>query len=200
MTEKQLPKDVAAAQIEALIEAKRQPYVVAVGTVCFEWNRLLESLGALFSQVSGMGRRQGMAVWYSQRADRSQMAMLRAAIKAKDEEDDWPKKHATCQQDLIWLATEAENLADARNTAVHAPVSLIVDQGGIKLVPHIILSNPLAERLLGASDLLKEFDWCSHWARSLRRFADEAESSLLWEQTAWPIKPARPPRPARDEL
>lgn len=179
-------------QLDSLFEKSLQPYVVAVGMVCYEWNRLLESLGTLFSDVTGAGQRIGMAVWYSQRSDRSQIAMLRAAIAAKGDED-WPKKLPRSRSDLEWLILEAEKLANERNLAVHAPLAAIIESGRIEIIPHFFFGNPLAEKLLG-TQLLPELTWCSAWARELRTFTDAARSSILWERATWPTRPAKPQR------
>jgi hypothetical protein len=63
------------------IDAKMEPYVMALGKVAHAWNYLQEALGQLFCAVTEVDMDTGQAVWHSTANDRAQREMLRAAVR-----------------------------------------------------------------------------------------------------------------------
>jgi hypothetical protein len=100
-------------------------YVAAVGKVAYAWNYLHEELGKLFVVVSGAEREVALSIWYSVRNDGAQREMLRAAVNATNSERS--ERLPKAPDDLKWLLDRANDLADARNNAVHAPCSLYIE-------------------------------------------------------------------------
>jgi hypothetical protein len=64
-------------------------YVSAVGEVAHAWNLLLGNLGRLFVIVSGIDPSTATAIWYAPDSDRTQLAMLKAALTASPH-NRWP--------------------------------------------------------------------------------------------------------------
>ena len=102
-------------------------YVAAVGKVAHAWNYLHERLGVLFVAVTGMERNLALSIWYSVTSDRAQREMLKASVFATSSQRS--EKLPKARDDLKWLLDRAEEVADARNNAVHAPCSLYL--GGV---------------------------------------------------------------------
>jgi hypothetical protein len=97
-----------------------ETYVAAVGKVAYAWNYLHEQLGLLFAVVSGAKREVALAIWYSTKSDRAQREMLQAAADATNSERS--KQLPRASDALKWLLDRANELAEARNDAVHAHV------------------------------------------------------------------------------
>jgi hypothetical protein len=123
-----------------------EAYVAAVGKVAYAWNSLHEQLGILFVAVSGLEREVALANWYSVWSDRAQRAMLRAKVNATKSERSKRLLEAL-DDDLIWLLDCADDLADDRNNAVHAPCSLYVSGSGSELGAAFFNGHPRARKL-----------------------------------------------------
>ena len=184
--------------VDEIVNAKIQPYFIAVGRVIHAWNQLQEALGQLFATIVDSDHKVVLAVWYSSKSDRAQHEMLRAAINESDDAR-WPKSHPSAKDDLSWLLKKAAKLAIQRNEAVHAPIAMVVGEGKLEIVPSYFFGHPLAEGLKG-KDLLQELDWCERWATALQNFADEARVGLKHAKRPWPIKPTPPNRSPRKKL
>jgi hypothetical protein len=115
-------------------------YVAAVGKVAYAWNYLHEKLGVLFVAVSGAEREVALANWYSVWSDRGQRAMLRAKVNATNSERSKTRPEAF--DDLIWLLDRADELAEDRNNAVHAPCSLYISGSGSEMGAAFSMGTP----------------------------------------------------------
>jgi hypothetical protein len=162
-------------------------YVAAVGKVAYAWNYLHEQLGILFVAVSGTEREVALANWYSVRSDRAQRAMLRAKVKAINLERS--KTLPEAPDDLIWLLDCADELAEDRNNAVHAPCSLYINGSGSEMGAAFFNGHPRARKLMG-KELLVEFAWCESYAETLSRFTGMLGTAIAFpERFPWPRRP-----------
>jgi hypothetical protein len=80
--------------------------------------------------------------------------MLKAAVCATNSERS--TKLPKAPDDLKWLLDRAEEVADARNNAVHAPCSLFLGGSVSEMGASYFDGNPRAKRLMG-KELLVEF-------------------------------------------
>jgi hypothetical protein len=133
-------------------------YAAAVGRVAHEWNHLHERLGALFVAVTGMERNLALSIWYSVKSDRAQRDMLRAAIDVTNSQRS--ERLPEAPDDLQMVLDRANELAEARNDAVHAPCSLYIGGSGSEMTASFFDGNPRAKNLKG-KELLFEFAWCN---------------------------------------
>jgi hypothetical protein len=179
------------------VDAKMEPYVMALGKVAHAWNYLQEALGQLFCAVTGLEEMNiGTAIWHSTTNDRAQREMLRAAVNATSHKRltaDLPK----AKEDLIWLLNQADKVAEQRNNAIHAPMSVSISGREIELTPAFYYGNPRAHKLMGR-DILTEFAWYEHCADTLTLFAREARQAIGRASAPWPGRPQLPtlrPRP-----
>jgi hypothetical protein len=164
-----------------------EAYVAAVGKVAYEWNTLHERLGVLFVAVTGMERNVALSIWYSVRSDLAQREMLKAAFFATNPQRS--EKLPKAPDDLKWLLDRAQEVANARNDAVHAPCSLYVSGSGSEMGAAFFDGNPRAKNL-GGKDLLVEFAWCESFARTLSFFTERLANAIAFpDRFEWPERP-----------
>jgi hypothetical protein len=172
-------------------------YALAVGKVTASWNTFQEELGRIFAEVIGVPRRVALAVWYSTRSDRSQRAMLKAAVAAS-EGGGWNARFPKAREDLLWLLGEANKLAEDRNDAIHAPIAIETDVPAatsevVASMSAYHYGQPQARRLLG-KNLITEFEWCERRAAALTLFTAAIYEAFVDEQRLWPKRPRLPTR------
>jgi hypothetical protein len=173
------------------IEKVVEPYVREVGKLVASWNTLHERLGELFSAVLNTGHPGiGSAIWYSTQSDRAQREMLRAATEAAAAEGRLAQQ---TRDEIKWLLDRANELANERNDAIHAPVALFTDQDGTKLMTEYIFGNPRASNLRG-KDLPEEFRWSEQKATLLAGYALLCAIHLRNPMSEWPKRPDLPTR------
>jgi hypothetical protein len=173
------------------------PYITAAGAVVNAWNKLQEQLNKVFIAITGMPRDMASAIWHSARCDGLQRQMLSAAIAATPD-DRWSGRLSSARDDLRALIRVANKLAEDRNDAVHAPVSLAIDNGRLIPIPAYFHGNPRATRLKG-EDILSEFERCRETANILREFSEKIETALNFPSYAWPERPALLDPPPKKE-
>lgn len=164
-----------------------EPYYEAVGKVVHAWNGLQEQLAIIFCRVTGMDNDMGLSVWHSASSDRAQRKMLRAALSAVD--DDWREKYPKGEEDIRWLLSNADALAEARNNVIHAPCSVgLADKSDFEIVPLSFHGNRRAKALRGKV-ILEEFGRCEANANHLKGYARWIDCVLSLEGYAWPDRP-----------
>ena len=173
-----------------------EAYAKAVGSVVYEWNYLHEELGRLFVIVRSEDRGLLLAKWWSCETDKRQRKMLKDAVTNAPKVR-W-KKLPKAFNDLNWLLDRAEELAEDRNNAVHAPCSPYLNADGSTEVKAAYLSahqrHPRAEKLMG-KDLLVEFAWCAWYAATFKRFHPKIRMAIgALERYEWPERPKIPTR------
>jgi hypothetical protein len=132
-------------------------------------------------------KRYGNLIWHSLRSDSLQREMLLAAIAAIPQDG----RLAIILSNLTTLVKHANALAQDRNNAIHAPVSLALDNGKLVLFPVHFHGNRLAKRLLDKNIIL-EFNRCRDEANVLKEYAEKIETALRSPSYALPDKPALP--------
>lgn len=169
------------------LETAFSPYITAAGQVVHHWNQLQESLGKLFAAVTEKGS-MALAIWYTPHSDRAQRDMLTAAIH-ETSDDKWSRYSNTAKADILALVSEANSLADRRNDAIHAPVSLAIDKRKLVPIPVYFRGNPRALKLKD-KDIIKEFNACVERARTLNEYAEKLETAINFSaHYAWPDIP-----------
>jgi hypothetical protein len=121
-----------------------QQYALVVGRLSHAWNDLHLKLGELFASLIGADDEEvALAVWYSTENDRAQRNMLRATVEAS-RPDRW-KETPKAPEEVKWVLDRVDNqLADARNNAIHAPCALYV--GGSRDGPMFAEMRPTSRR------------------------------------------------------
>jgi hypothetical protein len=115
-------------------------------------------------------------------------AMLRAKVNATNSERSKTLPDAATD-DLIWLLERADELADDRNNAVHAPCSVYISGSGSEMGAAFFNGHPRARKLEGI-DLLVEFAWCATYAATLSRFTEMLAVAIAFpERYQWPQRP-----------
>jgi hypothetical protein len=185
------PKYVTIPTREKMHEAI-DAYARAVGRVSGAWNYLHWTLGGLFAVVIGGEAELVLAAWRSVENDRAQREMLYAAIKAASPKrwEQTPK----APDDLLWVLKRADKLADVRNDAIHAQVSLHLGPElavGVALPPRGKREWKLFDRAVKGKKLLDEFAKCEQDTDALTVFVRQAHATLAKpDQQEWPT-----PRP-----
>jgi hypothetical protein len=94
--------------------------------------------------------------------------------------------------DLTWLLACADELAEDRHDAIHAPCSLYIrgDDGSREVMAAVRSAEAGNRRAknLEEKDLLVEFAWCAWRARDLCMLADMLAAAIQGRQT-WPERP-----------
>jgi hypothetical protein len=167
------------------LNAAFTPYIVAAGEVVNSWNKLQEQLNLVFAAITGMPKDMATSIWHSLRSDSLQRDMLLAAIAAVPHDG----RLAIILSNLIALVKHANALAQDRNNAIHAPVSLAIGNGKLVPFPVHFHGDRLAKRLLGKNIIL-EFNRCRDETNVLKEYAEKIETALKFPSYALPDKPA----------
>lgn len=182
-----------------------KPYVIAIGQLALAWNELHESLALLFIELLASGRAYPATdIWNAVAFDRPKRQLIRSLLRTLDGE--YPAK-PRMKADLEWFLTEIDKVEDARNDAIHAPLTfepkspahLPVDGNTIartKIVPSTAFDNRRALKLLN-KELLTEFRWCRDMSIALSKHASEIYEAIAAnprESGEWPARPVLPNR------
>jgi hypothetical protein len=167
------------------------PVAREIGYLAHSWNSLHEQLGVIFAyMILPATITIPLAIWYSTNNDRSQREMLRAANRA------WvvrnKSKFQKMSNELVWLLNEADKLADKRNDALHAPLSILMDTSTFEfwVEPNYFWGNPRARKLEG-KDLRLEFKKYRAQIRCLNDYAVRIHLHLA-SLTPLPERPSLP--------
>jgi hypothetical protein len=188
-------------------QAAIDSYAMAVGRVSGAWNYLHQTLGGFFAVVIGGDAELVLAAWRSIENDRTQREMLRATIKAVSlnvaSAERW-KQTPKAPDDLLWVLKRAEKLADVRNDAIHALVSLHIGAEiaiGVALPPRGKREAKLLANATKGRKLLDEFTKCEQDTDALSVFVRRATFALAEpDRQEWPTQPKQiwvSPKPAK---
>ena len=164
------------------------PYANELGWLIYEWNRLQEALGELFTAiVTPKHHSLGVGIWHSITSDRAQREMLAAANSTLRKKQGAKVADDTkAADDIKWLLNRVTELADKRNDAVHAPLVFVAESGALQLMPLFFLGNPRAAKLEN-KNLLQEFAWYRGHASALASFAENVRYAITRpEHFGWP--------------
>ena len=170
------------------LEEQFRPYAAELGRLVFAWNRLHETLAALFWAITGFKRSSmAHAIWYATDSERTQRQMLRrlaAVVFSNDSEK---------RNGVTWLLNEIDSsLAGNRNDAIHTPLAFFTDSFGVELRPDSFSGSPRAKGLAG-KDLMIEFNWYRERADVFSAYAEKMRAVLINPKLqSWPETPALP--------
>jgi hypothetical protein len=173
-----------------------EPYKLALGKVAHQWNHMQEQLGLLFCEVSGLDASTGMSIWHALKSDRSQRDLLEAANVAASATEYWITNLPKAKDDIEWLLSKVNALADKRNNAIHAPIFAPIGAEP-EIKPLTFFGNPNAKKLVG-KDIFREFQWYENYFNAVTRFAASITMALGSHQNpvgspmSWPDRPDLP--------
>jgi hypothetical protein len=172
-----------------------EPFATEIGQATLTWNRLQENLAILFWYAIGPGP-VPYAIWSRLSNDRTQRDILRVAIEAAAFADHPHGRRLT--EEILWLLSAVDSLADRRNVAVHAPLTTLtsLETGITKVAPQDFFGNRRAKGLRG-KDIIAELRYAHDRAEQLSRFAASLISGCVAaRQPSWPERPSLlPPHP-----
>jgi hypothetical protein len=125
-------------------------YGVAVGELVWASNFCLTAFNLLYRQFfSRDDRLISVNVWHSQRMDKNQMELLRAAVAGSK-----PIPFELHRR-IIWAISRQEKLAEHRNDAVHSYVN--INDQNMQIRPSSIATHPNRYARLAARSNMKRF-------------------------------------------
>lgn len=146
----------------------------ALGNVVVSWCRLYEELALWFVDLVNPDNRDALfAAWHEVKSDRTQRHMLRAVAV-----NSLCGKRGPLRRRLMWTLGEIDRMENKRNDAVHAPVTIGLDDNFSRIVvfPQLESGNPRAKSL-GDANLEEEFrihqrntDALRHYLETVRPF------------------------------
>jgi hypothetical protein len=195
----------------AITSAIYTPYVVAIGQLALAWNDLHEALALLFIELLANGRAYPATdLWNAASFDRPKRQLIKSLMRTA------PLKYPArvrLKADLEWLLAEIDKVEDARNDAIHAPLTFSTEGKVLsiftpgnkevsitipvdKIVPSTAFDNRRAIKLLN-KDLLTEFRWCRDMSLALTEYVSEIYEAVAAnppDSNVWPTKPVLPGR------
>lgn len=160
-------------------------HTATVGRIAIRWNTLHEELGLIFVLLATRDNTSvGWAAWHSLRMDRAQRDMLEASAVAA-----LGKGDARCKE-LVWALGQLTPLEDKRNTAIHSPYSIIIENGSLKTISNHFTGHGRATKLKDR-DLEKELKSYEEHIDKLTDFVMALGPHFLPGQPP----PSLPPRP-----
>jgi hypothetical protein len=175
-----------------------RPHATALGQLIFAWNDLHEQLAGVYWTLAGYAD-DAVAVWNKPTPDKHKRDLIRGLVSALPPAN--RNSAAGMWDDVIWLVDTVDTLADFRNDAAHAPVTIepvsflaTRDNFTAGVISNIAWRNRRAKNLM-RKNLLAEFRWQRNAATKLRDYALNIERALSDEHTPWPSRPEWPNRP-----
>lgn len=180
-------------------------FATELGLMVYEWNRLQENLGILFSCIltGDPMSNKGLSVWHSTPSDRAQRNMLRALIRTTEQNeafrpfilDQFPRS----REDIEWIIACLDHkpeISNERNNIAHA---VYIMKEGI-VAPDDVFQNPRSMNLKGKK-LIARVKWCRDCCLVLSEYAWAILGGLNlgFDPTkrlhfAWPDRPQLPNR------
>lgn len=173
-----------------------KPYATEIGQITLAWNGLHQNLCVFFWFAIGPGAGGvASAIWNKLSNDRLQRDILRIAVEAGGIEN----RDRRLTADVLWLLDETEKLAETRNIAVHAPLTILTDleTGIARVEPAAFWGNKRAKSLKG-KNIAQEFLWCAECTDILLRFAADLLRASPGAPS-WPERPSLPLPPSRNQ-
>jgi hypothetical protein len=176
-----------------------RPQATALGQLIFMWNDLHEQLASIYWTLRGYTD-DAVVEWNNTPpVDRRKRDLIRKWV------NELPPVHRSMAvdmwNDVFWLLDQIDLLAESRNDAAHAPVTIEQesflarrDNFTAGVISNHAWGNRRALNLI-RKDLLAEFRWQRSVATKLRDYALNIERALSDEHTPWPNRPEWPDRP-----
>jgi hypothetical protein len=179
---------------EAEIAKGYDDYARALGLLVHASNSLQDYLGKLYNQIVKGDTRIAQAVWHVINSDRTQRAILRAALNSVPEHI-WEKRLPKARKEIDWLICEADDIANDRNVAVHTPC--VYRAGEVRSEVHPLHALSQVSKQLANKHVIDEFEFFTKTAEGLTEFAIGAIHALAFNSASWPEKPKPPVRVQR---
>lgn len=172
-----------------------KPYAIEIGELSLAWNSLHDHLGQIF--WAAIGSKNGtvaLAIWNKVSNDRMQRELLKSVVDVGGILRGPDGRRGT--DDVLWLIKKTGDLAELRNSAVHAPLTTLTDMatGITRVAPQDFFGNPRAKRLAGKPELLAELIWYRESVETLLDFSVDLASCIAFPAAKWPW-PDRPVMP-----
>lgn len=141
-------KSVAVARrIPREARPRVRSYAASVGEVVWAANYCMTAFNLMFRRLFAPDDAVvAIDLWHSQRMDKNQVDLLRAALKGQTRVD------FELRRRILWAASRHERLAEHRNDAVHSAIQV---RGSLK--PSEIATHPERVKRLLAQPNLKRF-------------------------------------------
>ena len=144
-------------QLATHIEEKYRPIAEAVGLIAMDWNSIHNRLGRIFARVTGLGEDVAYAIWNSIENDRIKRKILKnAAIAVYNDELQYEAKI-----NIIQLIYSIDKFSAKRNSSIHCPFTILMENGEMKIIPDHFVQNKHAEKLKDL-DILTELQGRIH--------------------------------------
>src|SRR6202035_1074742 len=172
-----------------------KPYAQEIGHVTLAWNSLHENLALLFWFAMGHGPMPHV-IWNKLSLDRLQRDILKTITEAGA----FSSLRNGFGDDVLWLIKATDGIADARNIAVHAPLTTLTDlaSGLTTVAPQDFFRNKRARRLKGR-DIIRDLEWCAECIDMLNLFAADRVKTMGGAPDPWPGRPSLPPQPSHSQ-
>lgn len=135
--------------LEEYEDEKLREVATDVGLVAMEWNRIHDRLSKIFANVTGLSYEMAFAIWNSIPNDQIQRDVLRAATNEVYKE----KEHQKIKKKINRLLGKLDKNKKNRNSSIHSPFAILIEDGDLKVIPDDLANNKLAQALSGPPDL-----------------------------------------------
>ena len=131
---------------ERLVSHEREKYLPiaeAIGLIAIKWNGIHNGLGQIFSLVSQLSEDDAFEKWNNKRFDGKKRKLLDKTIQefyGKNEE-------SREKYDIINLLDRIRKLTSNRDSSVHCPFTLFIEDNTLKVLPDDTAENPHALNL-----------------------------------------------------
>ena len=139
-----------------------------------EWNSIHDKLSKIFAKVTGLSYELAFAIWNSLPNDRMQRKILREATKEVYKED----KDRKMKKSINRILEKLDNSSN-RDSAIHSPFALSIENGDLKLIPYDLSNNKHAKMLSGETDVRSRLDQVYRELNSLNRSSWKVLASLI---------------------
>jgi hypothetical protein len=168
-----------------------RPCGTELGSLVYSWNRLHETLSALFEAIVKSETPQlPLAIWHSTDNDSAQRKMLRAATEAAIH------LPGNVKDRIVWILNTIDDpLRFKRNDALHAPLAFItgvVNDAVTTWVHADVFSASPRAKALREKNLIKEFKEYAEMAIMLAEHSGHLLKAIGDPTYALPGKPSLP--------
>lgn len=160
--------------LDEYADEKLREVATDVGLVAMEWNSIHNRLSKIFANVTGLSYEVAFAIWNSIPNDTIQRDVLKAATNEvyKDKQHDKTKKK------INRLLHKLDERKNSRNSSIHSPFALLIEDGDFKVIPDDLANNKLAKALAGEPDVRSTLNQTYRELSDLNRLAWEIFANL----------------------
>lgn len=160
--------------LDEYADEKLREVATDVGLVAMEWNSIHNRLSLIFAIVTGLSYELAFAIWNSIPNDRIQRNILREATREVYKE----KEHQKLKKKINRLLDKLDKESRNRDSSIHSPFALLLEDGDLKVIPNDMANNTLAKSLAGESDVRSALNRMYGEFSDLNRLAWEIFANL----------------------